>query len=136
LAETIFPCGALRVLDCHIELACICDFAQSQHSTMAEKKPHTKKSACTRASDWREDLAIFLEGRQPDSHYGTTDMAQIYMRLGDREHAIAWLQKGYAVHDPYLIFNLPSAPELDPIRSDPRVVKFLQALALPISSRS
>jgi tetratricopeptide (TPR) repeat protein len=80
---------------------------------------------------WREDLAIFLEGRQPDSHYGTTDIAQIYMRLGDREHAIQWLQTGYAVHDPYLIFNLLSAPELEPIRSDPRVIKMLQALGIP-----
>lgn len=85
---------------------------------------------------WRELLLIALNGRRPNDHYGTTDIAQIYMRLGDREHAIEWLEKGYAVHDPFLIYWLPIEPEFDPIRSDPRVVRLTRDLGIPSPQQS
>ncbi len=52
------------------------------------------------------------------------------MHLGDHEHAIEWLQKGYAIHNTNLHWWLAIQPELDPIRSDPRVQKLLRELQL------
>ncbi len=56
------------------------------------------------------------------------------MHLGDREHAIAELEKAYAVRDLDLNWWIRVHPEFDSIRSDPRVVKLLQDLNGPATS--
>jgi tetratricopeptide (TPR) repeat protein len=80
---------------------------------------------------WRESLAMALEGqKQGDSgrRGGGTEIARIYMHLGDREQAIDELERAYAAHDVDLNCWIRVHPEFDPIRSDPRYQKIVRDL--------
>src|SRR6266853_454892 len=83
---------------------------------------------------WREMLAIALERYKPGAHYGTEDIAAFYARLGEADKALDWLEKGYAVHDPYMMFWMVTSPAYDPFRSHPRFQKLLLELNLPAHS--
>jgi TolB-like protein/DNA-binding winged helix-turn-helix (wHTH) protein/Tfp pilus assembly protein PilF len=91
-----------------------------------------KRSFETKGSTgyWRESLAINLERWNSGDHTRIVEIARTYMHLGDREHAIEWLQRGYAIHNTNLHWWLAIQPEFDPIRSDPRVQKLLRELRL------
>jgi TolB-like protein/DNA-binding winged helix-turn-helix (wHTH) protein/Flp pilus assembly protein TadD len=79
---------------------------------------------------WQRKLEILLRQRRPEDRYGFSAIARCYMRTGDREKAIASLEKGYEMHDPYLIFWLPTYEEFDPLRSDPRFQRMLHGLGI------
>jgi tetratricopeptide (TPR) repeat protein len=49
--------------------------------------------------------------------------------VGNKEEAIAWLQKGYAQHSNVLA-TLKVEPAFDPLRSDPRFQELLQRVGL------
>ncbi|KAB2968594.1 MAG: protein kinase [Thermoanaerobaculia bacterium] len=57
-------------------------------------------------------------------------MAQDYLRAGDREHAIEWLERAFDEHEP----NLPYVvlPSWDSMRSDPRFQDLLRRMKLPL----
>jgi len=82
----------------------------------------------------RELLAIALEGYKPGAHYGTDEIAALYAQLGESDKALDWLEKGYAVHDPYVFFWIAVSPAYDPLRSNPRFQKLLEVLRLPKQS--
>jgi hypothetical protein len=106
----------------------------SRGSLGGEKAFHRLKDTyATRGTTdyWRESLAKALEGYKPGAHYGTDTIAAIYPRLGETGKALDWLEEGYAVHDPYLIFGIAVSPEYDSIRSLPRFQKLLHGLGLP-----
>jgi len=46
-------------------------------------------------------------------------IADIYLSLGDKDQAFAWLEKAFRDHSPYMV-GLKSSPRVDPLRSDPR----------------
>jgi TolB-like protein/DNA-binding winged helix-turn-helix (wHTH) protein/Tfp pilus assembly protein PilF len=79
---------------------------------------------------WQSKLEILLRQRTPEDRYGFSAIARCYMRIGKREEAIASLEKGYEMHDPYLIFWLPVYEEFDPLRSDPRFQRMLHGLGI------
>jgi TolB-like protein/DNA-binding winged helix-turn-helix (wHTH) protein/Tfp pilus assembly protein PilF len=79
---------------------------------------------------WQRKLEILLRQRTPEDRYGFSAIARCYMRTGNREEAIASLEKGYELHDPYLIFWLPVYEEFDPLRSDPRFQRMLHGLGI------
>jgi len=83
---------------------------------------------------WREMLATALERYKPGAHYGTEDIAAFYARLGEADKALDWLEKGYAVHDPYMMFWMVTSSAYDPLRSHPRFQKLLRELNLPAHS--
>jgi hypothetical protein len=58
-----------------------------------------------------------------------TDIAALYLSAGDREQALAWLERAYEVHDP----NMPYLgwPWYDPLRSDPRFKDLVRKMNLP-----
>jgi serine/threonine-protein kinase len=58
-----------------------------------------------------------------------TGIAMRYLDAGDKDRAIAWLQKAYDNHDQ----NLPYLgwPNWDPLRSDPRFQALLRRIGLP-----
>jgi TolB-like protein/DNA-binding winged helix-turn-helix (wHTH) protein/Flp pilus assembly protein TadD len=72
---------------------------------------------------WKCKLKIWLPDR-----YGSTAIARCYMHLGMRKKALAALEDGYRVRDPYLIFWLPIYEEFDPLRSEPRFQKMLRGV--------
>jgi DNA-binding winged helix-turn-helix (wHTH) protein/TolB-like protein len=69
------------------------------------------------------------------------DLADTYVRLGDKEHAFYWLHVAYEEHSPYLA-NLQIEPRLDALRADPRFAELVAQVGLnkvtvtPISSQA
>jgi tetratricopeptide (TPR) repeat protein len=57
-------------------------------------------------------------------------LAAFYAELGDKERALALLEKAYQEHDPWLPMDM-AAPRLDPLRSDPRFQDLLRRIGLP-----
>jgi serine/threonine protein kinase/TolB-like protein/Flp pilus assembly protein TadD len=56
--------------------------------------------------------------------------AQIYTGLGNKDQAIAWLEKGYERRSDFAGL-LKVLPELDPLRSDPRFEALVRRVGLP-----
>ncbi|MBI1825172.1 MAG: protein kinase [Planctomycetes bacterium] len=59
-----------------------------------------------------------------------SDIAAIYVGLGEFDAAIQWLEKGYEAHDTWMVF-LSMLPQFEPLRSDPRFVDILRRVGLP-----
>jgi tetratricopeptide (TPR) repeat protein len=72
------------------------------------------------------DLARELELRGDQTWYA---VALIHVGLGDRDRALAWLERAYASHSPGLVY-LAADPRLDDLRSDPRFVALLRRMEL------
>ena len=51
------------------------------------------------------------------------------MQVGERDKALAELERGFAEHDAYLP-RLRVDPFMDPLRSDPRFVELLKRMGL------
>ncbi len=59
-----------------------------------------------------------------------TELATLYVGLGDTEGAIASLERAHAAHDLQLQF-LKVAPDMDSLRSDPRFAELIRKVGLP-----
>jgi DNA-binding SARP family transcriptional activator/TolB-like protein/Tfp pilus assembly protein PilF len=57
------------------------------------------------------------------------EIAKVYLNLGDRDRAVAWLRRAAGEHFPTLVF-LKTDPILDPLRSDPRFQALLRELKM------
>ncbi len=57
-------------------------------------------------------------------------VAVVYLGLGARDEAFAWLEKAYEDHDVRLQF-LKVDPKWDSFRSDPRFVAFIRRIGFP-----
>ena len=56
-------------------------------------------------------------------------MALIHIGLGERDSALAWLERSYEERSTYMIYAKVD-PLLDPVRSDPRFARLLQKMGL------
>jgi serine/threonine-protein kinase len=59
-----------------------------------------------------------------------TSIAMIHSRLGDKEAALQWLEKGYEMRTRSLV-NLNVEPQYDPLREDPRFADLVRRIGLP-----
>jgi tetratricopeptide (TPR) repeat protein len=66
---------------------------------------------------------------QKKEYYPAWNRAQLAMDMGDREQAIAWLEKALAAGEADLC-SLNVDPLFDPIRDDPRCQQILHRLNL------
>jgi serine/threonine protein kinase/Flp pilus assembly protein TadD len=57
-------------------------------------------------------------------------IALVYIGLGDKDQAFAWLEKAYDERAYSLVF-LKVSPAFDPLRSDPRYAELLRRIGLP-----
>jgi hypothetical protein len=57
-------------------------------------------------------------------------VAFLYARLGDKDQAFEWLEKGYEDRGPFLS-ALRVDPAFDNLRSDPRYADLLRRVGLP-----
>jgi len=57
-------------------------------------------------------------------------VALIYVGIGDRQAALAWLDKAYQDHSALMVYA-KTDPLLDPLRSEPRFAALLQRMKLP-----
>jgi TolB-like protein/Tfp pilus assembly protein PilF/predicted Ser/Thr protein kinase len=71
-----------------------------------------------------------LKARSKREFVSPDVLAQIYTGLGDKDHAIAWLEKGYEQRSDFTSL-LKVLPELDPLRSDPRFKDLLRRVGFP-----
>jgi tetratricopeptide (TPR) repeat protein len=66
------------------------------------------------------------------NHLFASEIAVIYVALGDTDQAITWLEKGYEDRfNPGVLLR----PGLDPLRSDPRFVDLVGRIGLPRGSQ-
>ena len=57
-------------------------------------------------------------------------IALVYVGLGEKDQAFAWLEKAYQERHPYLIL-IKVEPVFDVLRSDPRFQDLVQRIGLP-----
>jgi tetratricopeptide (TPR) repeat protein len=70
-----------------------------------------------------------LKERSREQYLPPTMMSFVYCGLGDKDQAMAWLEKAYEVRDPWLT-GLKVDPIFDSLRSDPRFVDLLHRVGL------
>ncbi len=81
----------------------------------------------------RAEALAMLEGlRQLSStrYVSPYSVALVHAGLGDREQALAWLEKAYAERSDYMPY-LNREPMLDGLRSDPRFAALVRRVGLP-----
>jgi TolB-like protein/DNA-binding winged helix-turn-helix (wHTH) protein/Tfp pilus assembly protein PilF len=85
---------------------------------------------CGRADQARLLLSQALEAKGP-GYLEPNAVANVFVALGDHEHALTWLERAVEERAPYVAM-MAVEPALDPLRSDPRFVRLLKRLELPI----
>jgi len=81
----------------------------------------------------RAEARAVLEGlRQLSStrYVSPYSVALVHAGLGDRDQALAWLDKAYAERSDYMPY-LKLEPMLDSLRSDPRFGALVRRVGLP-----
>jgi eukaryotic-like serine/threonine-protein kinase len=75
---------------------------------------------------WLDDLI------SPSAHryIAPLDIATLYARLGERDHALEWLEKGYQARDANMV-DIATEPTYDSLHSDPRFTDLLRRVGLP-----
>ena len=58
-------------------------------------------------------------------------VARFYLRLGDKERALKWLQQDYKEREDDGLVDLNADPVWDPLRSDPRFKDLVRTVGLP-----
>jgi serine/threonine-protein kinase len=83
-------------------------------------------------SGYRGVLQSWLDGLREISKHGyvsSFSIAEAYMRIGEKEKAIDWLERAYEEHDSGLV-SLGVEPMFDPIRTDQRFQGILKRMRL------
>ena len=81
------------------------------------------------AGYWRVNVD-FLEATRKVSPVGPMNLAGAYMHLGDRQHALTWIEQALEERDPWVIY-LKVQPVFAGLRSDPRFQKIIKAAGIP-----
>jgi serine/threonine protein kinase/tetratricopeptide (TPR) repeat protein len=75
---------------------------------------------------WLDDLIS-----QSTHHYVSAfGVAEMYARLGEKDHALEWLEKGYQARDADMV-DLGTEPSFDFLHSDPRYADLLRRVGWP-----
>jgi TolB-like protein/DNA-binding winged helix-turn-helix (wHTH) protein/Tfp pilus assembly protein PilF len=108
------------------------EYLKAIESSSEEEAPTLRAALASGGEQgyWQRKLEILLRGRGPSDRNGFTAIARCYMHLGKREEALRALEKGYQMHDRYLIFWLPIYEEFDPLRAEPRFQKMLHGFGI------
>lgn len=77
-----------------------------------------------------EARAILDKLKSTKEYVSPTELATLYIGLGDMEEAIAALERAYAAHDLQLQY-LKVVPHFDSLRSDPRFQDLMRRVGLP-----
>jgi len=77
-----------------------------------------------------EAQAVLDRLKNTKEYVSPAELAILFVGLGDKEGAIASLEKAYAAHDVQMQF-LKVDPNYDSLRSDPRFVDLMRKVGLP-----
>jgi TolB-like protein/Tfp pilus assembly protein PilF len=61
----------------------------------------------------------------------TSDVAYIYLGLGQKDQALEWLEKSYEARFPWLAFQIKLDPRLNSLRPDPRLQNIMRRMGVP-----
>jgi hypothetical protein len=88
--------------------------------------------AYARANRRTEALEILdeLDRRERRSLVSTFDMAALHTALGEKEQALAWLERGYERRDAWLA-EIRAWPWFDSLRDEPRFQELLRRMSFP-----
>ncbi len=77
---------------------------------------------------WQKRLEQDVEEsrREPSAAF---EMAEIFAQLGKKDQAFAWLERAYEERSFFMMY-LKVAPNLDPLRSDPRFADLVRRVGL------
>ena len=79
---------------------------------------------------WRKRLELLLAARSKGEHIPPYWLAMTYIRLGERQKALDWLEQ--AVEERfYLVVFLKVDPQFDSLRDEPRFHALLRRIGLP-----
>jgi TolB-like protein/DNA-binding winged helix-turn-helix (wHTH) protein/Tfp pilus assembly protein PilF len=80
----------------------------------------------------REALEVVdeLQRSSKQTYIDPRYVANIYVALGEKDLALAWLEKAYEQHSPAML-GLKTDPSYDPIRSDARFMDLMRRVGLP-----
>jgi serine/threonine-protein kinase len=78
---------------------------------------------------WQKRLELEID-ESKDESLSAFEMAEILAQLGEKDRALEWLEKAQGQHH-FMITYVKVAPNLDPLRSEPRFVDLLRRLRLP-----
>jgi len=78
------------------------------------------------------EIANKLQARSAQQYTDPHYLSKIYIALGEKDAAFAWLQKAYEQHSPGVL-ALAQDPDYDPLRSDPRFQDLIRRVGLPQS---
>jgi eukaryotic-like serine/threonine-protein kinase len=82
-----------------------------------------------RSEDARKVLAD-LQKQSKTDYIAPSNFAKIYIGLGDKDQAFAWLEKGYQQRDFWLTF-IQGEPTFDPLRADARFQALVRRIGFP-----
>ena len=71
-----------------------------------------------------------LKEKAKTQYVRPTDLAALYGELGDREHALAFLEEGYRQHSPQELW-IQSVPAFDFLHGEPRYRSIIDKMGLP-----
>jgi TolB-like protein len=89
--------------------------------------------AFTGKRDEAQKIIAELNARAAHEYIDETLIVYIFLALGDKDQAFAWMEKGYqsrASNLPWLVME----PKFDPLRSDPRFGQFVRQIGLGVKS--
>jgi TolB-like protein/DNA-binding winged helix-turn-helix (wHTH) protein/Tfp pilus assembly protein PilF len=79
---------------------------------------------------WQGRLKYMLKMKSEGGRVPAAHLAEIYIRLDDKDNALAWLERAIQERNHQVAF-LAVDPKFDPLRSDPRFQDILWRLNLP-----
>jgi len=78
---------------------------------------------------WQQILEFHKEAIRTGKSPQRLDMARLYARLGERDEALAWLEKVFDIGEAAVVW-LKVSPEWDNLRDDPRFPELLKKVGL------
>ncbi len=92
-------------------------------------------AACARAGEREKAQAILKRLETTKEYVSPGELPVLYIALGEREKALASLEKAYAAHDLQLQ-NLTTDPAFDPLRNDSRFQDLARRVGFPTSENT
>jgi TolB-like protein/DNA-binding winged helix-turn-helix (wHTH) protein len=99
----------------------------TEANKVAELKQAMSKSGAQ--GYWRHTLENY-RGAAKSKYVPPVLVAEACVRVGDKECAFEWLERGFEERDDLMI-NLKVEPVFDPLRSDPRFQDLIQRVGIP-----
>ena len=113
-----------------------CQIRLDHHTPPERRTGGTETFRPGKPGSWRkpsEGVPIIVEKlkkRSNQSYTSTYALPGIYLGLGEKRHALGWLEKSYKAREDAMIW-LNSDPVLDDVRAEPRFQELVRRFGLP-----